>query len=212
MVGRFRADRPGVAARYRQVMEPKTLQILRRVFHQMNRGMVLLWRLGLGRLANVWPHGFGRLLVIEHIGRRSGSRYLTPVNYTAVDDGLYCVAAFGEDTDWYRNLLAAPEAAAWLPDGRWEVVVTDASDDSRRLHLMRRVLIDSGFAARLFGLNPHRIGDEDLAEATATYRLLRIQPLRRSATSDGPGDLAWIWIPIGAAITIRLIRRRSQPA
>lgn len=203
-------DRPGLAARYRRVMEPKALEVLRRAFHQMNRGMVLLWRLGLGRLADVWPKGFGRLLVIEHTGRRSGSRYLTPVNYTTFGDDLYCVAAFGERTDWYRNLLATPNTAVWLPNGRWEASVADVSDDPQRIHLMRKVLIDSGFAAHLFGLHPQHIGDADLAEATATYRLLRIRPVRRQAARDGPGDLTWIWFPLlGAVVAAGLLRRRS---
>ena len=199
-------DGQGIAARYQQVMKPETLRILRRVFHQMNRAMVLLWRVGLGRLMNVWPQGFGRLLVIEHTGRRSGTRYLTPVNYTHAGDDLYCIAAFGEKTDWYRNLLATSHGAAWLPDGRWEVQVTDASDDQRRLDLMRKVLIDSGFAAPLVGLHPHRMGDRALAEATAPYRLVRLHPVRRAAAKNGPGDMAWIWIPLG--ITATLIARR----
>ncbi|MDH3499595.1 MAG: nitroreductase family deazaflavin-dependent oxidoreductase [Acidimicrobiia bacterium] len=201
-------DRPGLAARYRQVMEPKALELLRHVFHQMNPGMVLLWRLGLGGLADVWPHGFGRLLVIEHTGRRSGSRYRTPINYTIVDGDLYCVAAFGERTDWYQNLLATPDTAVWLPDGRWEARVTDVSDNAHRIDLMRSVLIDSGFAAHLFGLHPRRISDDDLAEATATYRLMRIQPLGHQKTPDGPGDLTWIWLPIGMAVAVGVLRRR----
>ncbi len=204
--------RPGQAARYRRVMEPQALEFLRHAFHQMNRGMVLLWRLGLGRMAGVWPKGFGRLLVIEHIGRRSGTRYLTPINYTTVGGHLYCVAAFGERTDWYRNLLAAPNTAVWLPNGRWEASVADVSDDPRRLDLMRSVLIDSGFAAHLFGLHPHHINDDDLAEATATYRLLRIRPLRRQPAPNGPGDLTWIWFPVlGTAVAAGVLRRRSKP-
>ncbi len=203
-------DRSGQAARYRRVMEPEALKLLRRVFHEMNRGMVLLWRLGLGGLADVWPHGFGRLLVVEHTGRKSGTSYRTPVNYTIAGDDLYCVAAFGERTDWYRNLLTLPRAAVWLPDGRWEVSVADVSDDPQRVALMRSVLIDSGFAAHLFGLHPHRIGDEALAEATATYRLLRLRPLQRREARNGPGDLAWIWFPTGAAAIAWVLLRRSR--
>lgn len=192
-------------------MQPDALDLLRRVFHQMNRGMLLLWRLGLGRFAGMWPRGFGRLLVIEHTGRHSGSRYRTPVNYTIVGDDLYCVAAFGERTDWYLNLLAKPDAAVWLPDGRWEAEVADVSDDPDRADLMRGVLIDSGFAARLFGLHPRKITDEDLTKATAGYYLIRIRPLRRQKALEGPGDLAWIWFPIGAAVGAGLLRRRSRP-
>ncbi len=209
------ADRPfaagrGIAARYGRVMEPRSLRVLRRAFHQMNRAMVLLWRVGLGRYADVWPQGFGRLLVIEHTGRRSGTRYLTPVNYTTAGNDLYCVAAFGERTDWYRNLLAAPTAAVWLPDGRWEATATDASNDRRRLDLLRKVLVDSGFAAPLFGLHPRRMSDETLAAATETYLLVQIRPLRRQPAKHGPGDLAWVWLPVGAAVAVLLLRRRSR--
>ncbi len=194
--------------RYWRVLEPRTLELLRRIFHHMNSGMVLLWRTGLGRIADLWPRGFGRLMVIEHRGRRSGTQFRTPVNYTIVGGDVYCVAAFGERSDWYRNLLAAPETAVWLPDGRWEVSVDDVSDDPCRVDLMRRVLRDSGFAARLFGLDPQRISDPDLAEATATYRLLRFRLGRLRAAQDGPGDLAWIWIPIGTALGAGLLWRR----
>ena len=202
-------DQPGVTNRYERVMHPATLAILRRVFHQMNRGMVLLWRLGLGRLAGVWPRGFGRLMVIEHTGRRSGSSYRTPVNYTIAGNDLYCVAAFGERTDWYRNLLAEPHTAVWLPDGRWEAQAADVSDDPHRLELMRGVLLDSGFAAPLFGLHPSRVSDDELAGVTATYRLVRIRPLRPHPAPVGPGDLSWIWLPVAVAAAYRL-RHRTE--
>ena len=127
--------------------------------------------------------------MLEHVGRRSGTEYRTPVDFSKVGDDLYCVAAFGETTHWYRNILAAPEIAVWLPDGRWVASAEDASDDPRRLDLMRQVLMDSGFAARLIGLHPRQMSDEDLDQATSTYRLLRIHPLRREVSSDGPGSL-----------------------
>ncbi|MFV1970195.1 MAG: nitroreductase family deazaflavin-dependent oxidoreductase [Acidimicrobiia bacterium] len=212
MAKRQSAVGSGVAVRYARVMDPIALSHLRSFFRQMNRGMVLLWRVGLGRMSDVWPGGFGRLLVIEHIGRRSGHPYRTPVNYTVDEGDLYCVAAFGEGTDWYRNVLAREHIAVWLPDGRWEATAEDASDDPRRLDLMRHVLIDSGFAAPLFGLHPHRISDEDLAETTSTYRLLRIRPLRKRGGSHGPGDLAWIWLAVGVAMTVIVMWQRKRPS
>lgn len=199
--------RPGLADRYERVTRPEALEVLRRVFHSMNRGMVVLWRLGLGRFAGMWPGGFGRLLVLEHTGRRSGTAYLAPVNYTIAGADLYCVAAFGLRTDWYRNLMARPQAAVWLPDGRRRVHVSDVSDHPDRLDLMRRVLADSGFAARLFGLDATRISDEDLAAATADYRLVRLQPLEREPAPDGPGSLWWMWL---VAAALLLARRRVR--
>ena len=201
-------DHPGVARRYQKILEPRALEAMRRGFNLMNKGMVPLWRLGLGRMLNSWPEGTGQMLVLEHVGRRSGAQYRTPVDFSRVGDDLYCVAAFGEKTHWYRNILAAPEFAVWLPDGRWLASADDASDDHRRLDLMRQVLIDSGFAARLIGLDPGRMSDEDLDQATSMYRLLRIHPLRREASSDGPGSLTWVWA-VGLLAVLALAARRA---
>jgi deazaflavin-dependent oxidoreductase (nitroreductase family) len=202
--------RSGVAARYERILEPRALEIVRSGLRRANRSMLYLWRLGLGRTADLWPRGFGRLMVIEHVGRKTGTRYCTPVNYTVDNGDLYCVVGFGDHTDWYRNVLARPEIAVWLPDGRWEAHAGDASDDPRRLQVMRSVLLDSGFAAPLIGLHPRRIGDDDLAAATATYRLLRIHPVRRSDAPDGPGDLAWVWRPLIAALAIGYLLGRAR--
>ena len=152
--------------------------------------------------------GFRRIIVLEHVGRRSGTNYRTPVNFAVVGDDLYCLAAFGERTHWYRNILAAPELAVWLPHGRWVASAEEASDDPRRLELMRAVLIDSGFAAPLMGLHPRQMSDESLAEATSTYRLLRIHPRYKQATAEGPGDLAWVWIVVVALLAAIILGGR----
>lgn len=199
---------PGTAPRYETVTNPATLEALRRFFRQMNRGMVVMWRLGLGRLMNVWPAGFGRMLVIEHVGRRSGNRYRTPVNFTKYGDDLYCVAAFGQRTDWYRNTMTDPAVTVWLPVGRWNAVLSDESTDPDRLDIIRRVLIDSGFAARLVGLDPHRMADAALARATADYRLIRIR-IGDRATPRSPADLGWVWLVV-VGVVLALCRWRHR--
>ncbi|MDH3306203.1 MAG: nitroreductase family deazaflavin-dependent oxidoreductase, partial [Acidimicrobiia bacterium] len=200
------------SARYRRLEEPAVMDALRRVFRRMNRSMVLMWRLGFRRIAGVWPGGFGRLMVIEHTGRSTGSSYRTPVNYTVDSGDLYCVAAFGQRTDWYRNVLADRTVAVWLPDGRWEASAEEASDDPRRLDLVRGVLIDSGFAAPLFGLSPRTMNDEQLAGATEGYRLVRFHPDRKQPSADGPDDLVWMWLPVAGAVLAGCLaaRRRRQ--
>ena len=193
---------PGLAPRYEKVLQPEFLASLRKRFKRMNRWMLLLWRIGLGRWMEVWPEGFGRLMVIEHVGRKSGRRYRTPVNFTRCGPDLYCLAGFGPSTDWYRNVLANPDTAVWLPDGRWTATAAEASDSSDRLALMRKVLRDSGFASRAIGLDPRVADDEAIEQATATYRLLRFTPGERADVPDGPGDLTWIWWPIGLAFLL----------
>lgn len=142
------------------------------------------------------------------------SAYRTPLNFARLGDDIYVLAAFGRKTHWYRNILAAPEIAMWLPDGRWLATAEDASEDPRRLEIVRQVLIDSGFVAPLMGLHPHVMTDDSLAQATGMYRLLRLRPLHREDSPDGPGSLIWVWAVIAAALTamlgLGLLRRRAR--
>jgi deazaflavin-dependent oxidoreductase (nitroreductase family) len=58
-----------------------------------------------------WAPSFG---ILEHVGRRSGKQYRTPLNvFDAEVDGKPGVAillSYGPDTDWLKNLNAAGSA------------------------------------------------------------------------------------------------------
>jgi deazaflavin-dependent oxidoreductase (nitroreductase family) len=144
---------------------------LRRAFRLLNHFMVFMWKLGLGRAINIWPAGFGRIMIIKHVGRKSGKVRLAPVNYAPVDGEIYCTAGFGSVADWYRNITANPAVELWLPEGKFRATAVDISDSPQRLFLLRQVLIASGFAAPLFGINP-KIPDEQLAALSTHYRIL----------------------------------------
>jgi deazaflavin-dependent oxidoreductase (nitroreductase family) len=142
----------------------------------MNHFMVFMWKMGLGKAINVWPAGFGRIMVIKHRGRRSGKEHLTPVNYAIVDGDIYCTAGFGSISDWYRNILATPRVELWLPEGKDFYCAQDVSDLPDRLFLLRQVIIASGFAAPLFGINPKKLNDEQLRSISKDYRLVKFLP------------------------------------
>jgi deazaflavin-dependent oxidoreductase (nitroreductase family) len=125
--------------------------------------MVALFRLGLGRGVNGWPSVGGRILVLVHVGRKTGIRRRTPLNYATVDGDVYCTAGFGSSSDWYRNILAHPEVEIWLPDGWWAGSATDISGSDNRIDLLRKVLVASGFAAWLAGIRPKTDSDQKLA-------------------------------------------------
>jgi len=154
---------------------PEQMRGLRRAFHAMNRFMVLMWKLGLGRVLNSWPAVGGRMMVIEHRGRRTGKQYLTPVNYALVDGEIYCIAGFGPRTDWYRNIIADPKVRIWLPQGWRAARARDVSDSPQRLQLLRQVIISSGFAGPLFGVNQRKLSDDQLAPITRDYRLVYLE-------------------------------------
>jgi deazaflavin-dependent oxidoreductase (nitroreductase family) len=151
---------------------PKQMNTLRRVFHAMNPFMVWMWKIGLGKWMNIWPEVFGRFLVIKHRGRKSGKEYLTPVNYAVVNGEVYCTAGFGSISDWYRNMRVYPNVELWLPEGKREASAEDISASPNRLFLMRQVIIGSGFAGPLFGVDQNKLNDEQLDAVTKEYRLV----------------------------------------
>jgi len=173
--------------------DPRLEEGLRQAFKYGNRGMLLLWRLGLGPSLSFWPEVGGRILVISHLGRKSGRKRRVPLNYAQIEGDLYITAGFGPIADWYKNLLAHPQTEVWLPEGSWAATVEDVSAAQNRLPLLRQVLIGSGVVANLFGIDPLKMPDAELEALTKTYRLLRIRRTYPLTGPDAPGDLAWLW-------------------
>jgi deazaflavin-dependent oxidoreductase (nitroreductase family) len=188
---------------------PATEQALRQAFRRFNRFMLLQWRLGFGPVMNVWPGGFGRFVVVVHTGRRTGRVRHTPVNYALIDGDIYCTAGFGSASDWFRNLQANPDVELWLPEGRWRAHASDVSNAENRLALLREVLLGSGFAAPLMGVDPRTLPDEALDAATLSYRLVRFRRTAPVTGPGGPGDLAWVW-PLAVLLLLPLALRRRK--
>ena len=172
---------------------PETMASLRTLFKTVNKLVLLQWRLGLGRMMNIWPQGFGAYLVIVHTGRKTGKRRLTPVNFAQVDGEIYCTAGFGRESHWYRNITANPTVEIWLPDGRWQAQAQDITG-SGQVAVLRQVLINSGFVAPLLGIHPHTMSDDDLLRVTADYRLIHLRRIQMVQGAGGPGDLRWVWL------------------
>lgn len=84
------------------------------------RAPVWLYRAHLGVLLGP------RLLMLEHLGRVSGRRRYVVLEVVDGEPGRrYVVASgFGESSDWFRNLMAHPQARLWC--GRRGPLTVDA--------------------------------------------------------------------------------------
>lgn len=58
---------------------------------------------------------------LEHRGRRSGARHLTPVHPEATDDGFRIVVPLGLKSEWAQNVLAAGHCRMQLRDTVYEL-------------------------------------------------------------------------------------------
>ena len=150
-------------------------------------------------------------MVITHHGRKTGLLRRTPVNFAMVGEDLYCTAAYGSQADWYRNIDKNPHVEVWLPDGWWNAIAEDVTDIENGAEILRQVLIGSGFAAKVFGLDPYELSDEQLERLLAKYRLVRVRRTEARTGVGGPGDLAWIWpVVTFLLIPIFLFQRKGK--
>jgi deazaflavin-dependent oxidoreductase (nitroreductase family) len=53
--------------------------------------------------------GHGPFTLVRHVGRKSGTVYETPSLVGAVPDGFVAELTYGENVNWYRNIVAAGE-------------------------------------------------------------------------------------------------------
>lgn len=188
---------------------PETEQKYRITLKYVNRAMLYLWRLGLGGWLNFWPKVGGRIMVLTHIGRKSGRRLHNNLNYSIINGEVYCTAGFGPGTDWYRNILNNPNVEVWLPEGWWNGIAEDISYDTNRPAILRQVLIDSGFAARAIGINAETIPDDILESVAKDYRLVRIRRTASRTGQGGPADLSWVW-PLSTFLLLGLLIFRPR--
>jgi deazaflavin-dependent oxidoreductase (nitroreductase family) len=54
-----------------------------------------------------WAPTIGTL---EHVGRKSGKRYRTPLNIFDTDDGYVILIGYGTESHWVKNVLAGGPA------------------------------------------------------------------------------------------------------
>jgi deazaflavin-dependent oxidoreductase (nitroreductase family) len=63
------------------------------------------------RIQGVWAPYLPPYAMVEHVGRRSGRAYRTPVTGVRKAGRLYVPLPYGSRAQWVRNLLAAGEGS-----------------------------------------------------------------------------------------------------
>lgn len=125
----------------------------------------------------------GRFYVlIEHRGRKTGRLYRSVVDRLHTDrktGEVFVTSAWGDSSDWYRNIKAAPATRVWIGLRRFEPVQRFVSPDEA-LEVQRKGMEERPLAMR-FGLAlvryPFPQTEEDLR---ALSRFMPVVGFRRS--------------------------------
>ena len=116
------------------------------------KAQVKVFRLTNGRVGSTWRIGAGwrkpvPTLLLDHVGRKSGTLFTTPLLYLVDGDGLVGVGSQGglpKDPQWVANLRATPDTTVHLKGGRRDVRarVADAAERERLWPLLVELYAD----------------------------------------------------------------------
>ena len=104
------------------------------VLGRLMRGHAAVYRATGGRLGARVP-GLPSILLLDHVGARSGKRRTTPLVYMPDGDALLVVASKGghpQDPAWMHNLRAHPDTKVQMGGKRLKVHAREATPDERR--------------------------------------------------------------------------------
>lgn len=166
-----------------------------RILRFIHRAPILLWRLGLGPVV-------GRFfLLVTTRGRKSGLPRRTVVSSSEMGGRRYSPCPYGEQAEWYRNLVADPRVTIQTDQGARSAVAVRVSDDDELASFYRlREHADRADLGRLldqFGIahDPAAL----LADKDRFY-LVRFDPSGPSGLPPQRADLAWAWALLAAIL------------
>ncbi len=112
------------------------------------RANVAVFRLTNGRISSKWRVGAGwrkpvPVLLLDHVGRKSGKQFTTPLLYMPDGSDLVVVGSQGglpRHPQWFHNLLAHPDATVHLRGERARPVRARVATGEERSLLWPRLV------------------------------------------------------------------------
>ena len=111
---------------------PKPGSLRLKSLNLLTRAHVALYRISGGRLGGKFAGA--PVLLLDHVGRKSGRRRTTPLLYMADGEDLVIVGSRGgsdASPAWWLNLQASPATTVQLGSERRSVVARRAATDER---------------------------------------------------------------------------------
>ena len=120
---------------------PKGLEspVTRKVMKHVGRAHVLVYRASKGRIGATFRVGSALrkpapVLLLDHVGQKSGRTYTSPLLYLLDGPNVVVVASTGgmaKDPQWYRNLMAHPDTEVQIRGVVRRVRARSASPEER---------------------------------------------------------------------------------
>ncbi len=168
---------------------------------------ILLYRLGLGKLFGSY------ILILSTTGRKTKKTRHTPVEYFLHEGQYYIISGFGEQTDWYKNIMENPQVT--IQNGYEPICATarspktDEEWEAVHLYLTRspvgRILMADYLAS--MEDRPEDIQSADIMSELKDLPVLTFDPTDKPCPPALEADLVWAWpiILLGMAVDITIL-------
>jgi deazaflavin-dependent oxidoreductase (nitroreductase family) len=71
------------------------------------------------------------ILLLTHTGRKTGNRYVTPLQYEKIDEAYYVGAGRGPRADWFRNVRNNPHVHVQVDRCEFDCVAEPVTEPER---------------------------------------------------------------------------------
>jgi len=108
-----------------------------------------LYRVSGGRIGHNVPGVRGKMLLLDHVGAKSGTKRTSPLLYFPDGDDVVIVASkggFPKHPAWYHNLIANPDTTVQVGTERRAVRARVANPEERERLWPEAVRMYSGYA------------------------------------------------------------------
>ncbi len=173
--------------------------------HPAETGLVWLvkaplfyWRLGMDGLVNRF------LMVMTTTGRKSGRPRRTVIEYHHYDGRTYALAAYGERSQWVKNMQADPHMTLQSSQGTQSVIGRRVTDDDALRQAFHHMQHDRFLKTwvRLLGV---QLNEADFIAHKERFYLVTFDPTDRPTPPPQPADLLWVWPVAGIALAAVLL-------
>lgn len=109
----------------------------------------LAYRASGGRIGHTIPGVPGKMLLLDHVGAKSGRRRTSPLLYFPDGEDAVIVASkggFPKNPAWFHNLMANPETTVQIGRERRPVRAREATAEERKRLWPRAVAVYGGYA------------------------------------------------------------------
>jgi deazaflavin-dependent oxidoreductase (nitroreductase family) len=77
------------------------------VFMQLPQWLARFNRHFTNPIQRLWAGWAPTMGILEHVGRKSGKPYRTPLSVFSTDDGVAILLTYGPNRDWLKNVVSA---------------------------------------------------------------------------------------------------------